>query len=166
LLQQVPERYIHDLGPVPTVTSIVPVALRTIPVFLQCPALMELAGSSLWRAGEVSFPAGFAGRSAILELIGPSGLAVSSVIRSGLYFQAPDCLYPSHSHSAEEFYLVLSGTASWQKDEENFEVKNSGALIHHHPWMSHAMQTYEEPLLAAWIWTGGDLTYGTYRIGE
>jgi len=164
LLRQTPEHYVTDFGTLPEVTSHLTVALDAIPEALRSPPLLELANSPLWRAGRMIFPPCFQGKSAILELLGPHGLGVSHSVRSGLYLQSPGCLYPPHSHAAEEFYLVLSGHASWQKGESEFEKKSPGALIHHSSYESHAMRTFEVPLLAAWIWIGEDLTYDTYRI--
>jgi len=164
LLRQTPEQYAIDFGTLPEVTSHLPVALNAIPTALRNPILLAFANCPLWRAGRVSFPSSFQGKSAILEILGPDGLAVSHSVRSGLYLQSPECLYPPHSHAAEEFYLVLSGDASWQKGDGEFEEKRPGALIHHRPGESHAMKTFGSPLLAAWIWIGEDLTYDTYRI--
>lgn len=164
LLRQIPEHYVIGVGALPEVTRHLTVALDAIPEALKSPLLLEVANSSLWRAGRITFPPSFQGKSAVLELLGPHGLAVSHSVRSGLYLQSPRCLYPPHSHAAEEFYLVLSGNASWQKGESEFEEKSPGALIHHSPYESHAMKTFDVPLLAAWIWIGNDLTYDTYRI--
>jgi mannose-6-phosphate isomerase-like protein (cupin superfamily) len=164
LLRQTPEQYAVDFGILPEVTSHLTVALKAIPTALRNPILLAFANCPLWRAGRASFPPGFQGRSAILEILGPDGLAISHTVRSGLYLQSPECLYPPHSHAAEEFYLVLSGNASWQRGEGEFEEKLPGALIHHRSCESHAMKTFGSPLLAAWIWIGEDLTYDTYRI--
>ena len=164
LLRQTPEQYAVDFGTLPEVTSHLTAALNAIPATLSSSILLAFANSSLWRAGQVSFPPSFQGRSAILEILGPNGLAVSHFVRSGLYLQSPECLYPPHSHAAEEFYLVLSGNSSWQRGDGDFEEKCPGALIHHRPFESHAIKTLGEPLLAAWIWIGEDLTYDTYRM--
>ena len=154
LLRQTSEHYVIDVGALPEVTSHLTVALDAIPATLQSPLLLELANSPLWRTGRVIFPPSFQGKSAILELLGPHGLAISHSVRSGLYLQSPGCLYPPHSHAAEEFYLVLSGNASWQRGEGEFVEKPPGTLIHHRPYESHAMKTFEVPLLTAWIWVG------------
>ncbi len=164
LLKQPPTRYTVNAGIVPEVASHLTLALKQIPAHLRSPVLLEFAASPLWRAGGVVFPSSFQGRSAVLEILGPEGLAISHNVRCGLFLQSPDCLYPPHRHAAEEFYLVLSGNAHWQKGGGDFDEKAPGALIHHEPFESHAMKTFSETLLAAWIWIGEDVTYETYRI--
>ena len=57
-----------------------------------------------------------------------TALRLRSSLRFGLYVQAPESFYPPHSHAAEEFYYVLSGTARWQKGEEAFSLKPPGQL--------------------------------------
>ena len=102
----------------------------------------------------------------MLDIVGPDGAVVSTEIRSGLYLQSPGCLYPPHNHRAEEFYLVLSGDALWQRGDGGFTSEPPGTLIHHEPWVWHAMRTCDEPLLAAWVWLGDDLSYDTYRLTQ
>ena len=165
-LRTVPKTYSPPEGSVPEVITDLPWSLREVPQKLRLGTLIEFAAAAPWRSGRAAFPPSFEGRSAVVELIGPDGLGVSDTIRSGLYLQASGCLYPPHSHAAEEFYLVLSGDALWQRGDGMFEPKPPGTLIHHEPWVRHAMRTLMPPLLAAWIWVGPDLTYRTYRIDE
>ena len=63
-----------------------------------------------------------------------------------------------HRHAAEEVYIVISGTAAWARGEAAEALRPPGSVIHHPPWMSHGMRTAEEPLLALYLWSGGDLT--------
>jgi dimethylpropiothetin dethiomethylase len=89
-----------------------------------------------------------------VELIGAEGDARSPDIRLGLYLQAPGIFYPAHAHDAEEFFLVLGGTADWQKDDGEWQPQPPGSFIHHQPSQHHATTTVGEPLLAIWGWTG------------
>ncbi len=97
------------------------------------------------------------------QLVGPEGLIKDDTIRSGVYFQSPQTFYQSHWHNAEEIYLVLSGTAMWQKDKTPFELQSPGTLIHHLPNQPHAMHAQDEPVLALWGWVG-DIGFESYEI--
>jgi hypothetical protein len=67
--------------------------------------------------------------------------------------QAPNILYPPHSHLASELYCAIAGTAEWKKGDGPFETKAPGSWMVHSPWTIHAMQTRSEPLVALSIWT-------------
>ena len=45
----------------------------------------------------------------------------------------------------------------WQRGDERFVVRGPGECIHHAPRVPHAMKTGSEPLLALYVWRGGDL---------
>ena len=61
--------------------------------------------------------------------------------------------YPGHAHDAEEWYLVLSGSAQWRINDKIFQAK-PGEFIHHPPRATHQMITSDLPLLAIWMRTG------------
>ncbi len=63
-------------------------------------------------------------------------------------------LYPSHNHQALEFYTILSGSSMWQINDENFILKKPGDKIFHDEWVTHAMKTNGEPVLALFSWSG------------
>src|SRR5258708_24952865 len=138
-------------------------ALDALPPDDLAPSLRASAPEIPWIIGGAKMPASFAERSGYNEIVGPDGFAASESLRFGLYVQAPESFYPPHSHAAEEFYYVLSGTARWQKGEEAFSLKLPGSCIRHAPWQRHAMETAAEPLLALWVWTG-DLDMASYRM--
>ncbi|MGE4252432.1 MAG: dimethylsulfonioproprionate lyase family protein [Parvibaculaceae bacterium] len=125
--------------------------------------LRDCAAHLPWTDGGFSLPAVIRGRNAYAELIGPDGPLASPHCRFGFYLQAPDCLYPAHSHAAEELYLILSGAPEWQVDEAEPFVPAEPGLVHHLPWQTHAMRTGSAPLFALWVWLG-DIRYGTYSI--
>lgn len=99
---------------------------------------------------------------AVVELIGPDGMLPAADLRSGLFMLRAGAPYPPHAHAAEETYVMLSGVAHWRQGEEAPLRYGVGALIHHRPWVPHAAQTGEAPILAAWRWSG-DIRPETYR---
>ena len=122
-------------------------------------------GSRLpWMQGTMKMPDSFQGRFAYVELAGPRGLIVNNDISFGLfYLQKCDTVYPSHWHSAEEDYLVVSGTALWQIGDEDFIARAPGTHIVHASNQRHATTTLQDPLLAMWFWQG-DIRDSTYRV--
>ncbi len=125
--------------------------------------ILDLAPQLPWTDGGFALPDGIRGRNAYAELIGPEGPFLCQRCRFGFYLQAPDCLYPAHSHAAEEFYLILSGSAEWRLDGAEPFIPPVPGLVHHRPWQKHEMSTRRFPLLAMWAWIG-DIRYATYSI--
>jgi len=89
----------------------------------------------------------------VAEVIGKSGVYFHESLRLGLYIQPPSFDYPAHAHDAEEWYLILSGHAEWQIDGVSFQAQ-PGQVFRHPPEAGHRMITFNDPLLAIWIWTG------------
>ncbi|MDR1304412.1 MAG: cupin domain-containing protein [Verrucomicrobiales bacterium] len=94
-----------------------------------------------------------AGRVAWAEFIGPAAPIVSDELCVGVTLIAPRTLYPAHRHPAAELYYVLGGTARWQSPAADGD-RAPGEFIFHPPNVVHAMETRDEPLLAAYTWTG------------
>ncbi|MCS5591124.1 MAG: dimethylsulfonioproprionate lyase family protein [Gammaproteobacteria bacterium] len=90
------------------------------------------------------------------ELIGTRGPIVSNEIACGFLLLGPNTHYPGHSHEAEEFYMPLT-QALWKRGGENWQLREPELAIYHRPWVPHSMKTNSEPLLALYIWRGGDL---------
>ena len=88
------------------------------------------------------------------EIVGPPGPVFSQDLRCGLILQAPQTLYPTHSHTAVELYLVLGGTAEWQRGTEPWLPRPPGTFILHSSGIGHAMRTGEQPMLALFAWHG------------
>jgi hypothetical protein len=99
------------------------------------------------------------------ELVGPDGILKADSLRMGVFLQSPHTHYPSHSHAAEELYLVLAGTPLWQKDDGRFAPVSPGSAVRHLSYQRHAMKTAEDALLALWLWTG-DLGFSSYQFHE
>jgi mannose-6-phosphate isomerase-like protein (cupin superfamily) len=91
------------------------------------------------------------------ELIGLRGPIASTEVACGFLVLGPQTEYPPHAHEAEELYLPLAGAALWMRGQENFVARLPGAAIEHPSWMHHAMRTQRDPLLAFYVWRGGDL---------
>ena len=99
----------------------------------------------------------FLARYGWAELLGPYGIFASDSARLGFLLLGKDTLYPAHAHAAEELYLVLAGTADWQKGQEPWQPMPPGTAIHHTPHLPHAMRTSAEPMLAMYLWWGAEL---------
>lgn len=124
------------------------------------------AGALEWRQtyGAADFGAGFLERYGWTEIIGLRGPIPSERVAAGFLLLGPDVTYPAHAHEAEEIYLPLSGRAWWQKGEAWRQVEPRTA-IHHPGWVPHAMRTEAEPLLALYLWRGGDLAAKSVILG-
>ncbi len=142
------------------VTVPVPVpapAPATAPLVRAFAACMErLAWAQSYTEDEVD--RSFLDRYGWSELIGMRGPIPGDRLACGFLLLGPETTYPDHHHAAEEVYLVLSGTAFWRRGVEPWQERGPGAPVHHAPSMSHAMRTAVEPLLALYLWRGGDLT--------
>ena len=106
-----------------------------------------------WYRGDDKLP-DFSQNFAHAEIVGPIGPVLSHDLRCGLILMAPHTFYPSHAHSAVELYLVLGGTAEWQRGAEPWARRPPGAFILHPSRIGHAMRTFDEPLLALFAWHG------------
>jgi hypothetical protein len=111
-----------------------------------------------------AFGADFLERYGWTELVGQRGPIPSDRLAAGFLLLGPGTLYPAHRHVAEEIYLPLSGTAEWLRGGEDWRARSPLEVIHHTSDLSHAMRTGAEPLLALYLWRGGDLTE-TSRVG-
>jgi hypothetical protein len=123
-------------------------------------AVATLAGELDWRQTYTSADFGerFLANYGWSEWIGQRGAFESDAIACGVLLLGPDTEYPAHSHEAEELYLPLAGHAWWRTAESDWRLRPPGQWIHHPAWMTHAMRTEGEPLLAAYVWRAGDLT--------
>ncbi|MEM8646438.1 MAG: dimethylsulfonioproprionate lyase family protein [Pseudomonadota bacterium] len=93
------------------------------------------------------------------ELVGPGGHFPAEDVRVGLLVSDRQTDYPLSSHSGEETYIVLAGTAQWIVGDTPYTSKPPGAFIHHPAWTPHGRRTLDEPFVGAWRWSGDlDLT--------
>ncbi len=100
----------------------------------------------------------------VARIIGPGCLMDSDTILAGYFLQLPGIYYPLHHHEAAETYVVIGGEADWTSDMDIFRF-GPGTMIHHPPYMPHAMRTFDQPLIAAWRWSG-NIDTDTYRFLE
>jgi hypothetical protein len=123
-------------------------------------AVAALSQEMAWRQtyGAADFGARFLENYGFSEWIGERGVFQSKAIACGVLLLGPHTEYPAHSHEAEEVYLPLAGRAFWRSARSDWRLRLPGELIHHPSWMSHAMRATDEPLLAAYVWRGGDLS--------
>jgi mannose-6-phosphate isomerase-like protein (cupin superfamily) len=91
------------------------------------------------------------------ELIGLRGPIPSEIVACGFLMLGPRIEYPAHAHEAEEIYLPLAGEALWMRGGEDFVARAAGEMIEHPPWTAHATRTVGQPMLALYVWRGGDL---------
>ena len=133
---------------------------------LAVPATRDLAEAAIAAAPALHWRQTYDGRNVAAtfldrygwaELLGPYGPFPSATVRLGLLLLGQDTHYPPHAHAAAELYLVLAGTADWQKGTEPWRPMPPGSTIHHTPHLPHAMRTEAEPLLAMYLWWGAAL---------
>jgi hypothetical protein len=91
------------------------------------------------------------------ELVGLSGPVPSQRLACGFLLLGPETSYPRHRHEADEIYVPLSGTASWQHGDQAWKDEAPGTVIHHVSEEPHAMRTHSQPMLALYLWRSNDL---------
>ncbi len=101
--------------------------------------------------------AAFLERYGWTELIGQRGPVASKRIACGFLLLGPDIEYPPHRHEAEEIYVPLTGGTLWMRGGEGWVRRSPSSPIYHPAWTPHAMRTAATPLLALYLWRGGDL---------
>jgi len=91
------------------------------------------------------------------ELIGLRGPIASHTLACGFLLLGPNTHYPRHSHTAEEIYVPLSAPTYWTQGEDDWIRRPCGVPLHHRSGLAHGMRTASTPLLALYLWYGGDL---------
>ena len=103
------------------------------------------------------FGSGFLEKYGWTELIGLRGPIASERIACGFLMLGPEVEYPLHSHEAEEIYIPLTEPTFWLKGDEDWESRTACRPIYHTSRIPHAMRTESTPLLALYLWRGGNL---------
>jgi hypothetical protein len=91
------------------------------------------------------------------ELMGLRGPLASKDIACGFLLLGPYIEYPKHSHAAEEVYVPLCSQALWVQENDDWVSRPSGVPIYHRSWLTHGIRTESTPLLALYLWRGGNL---------
>jgi hypothetical protein len=130
--------------------------------------LVACADGLEWRQtyADADFGAEFLQNYGWTELIGLRGPIPSARIACGFLLLGPDIEYPAHAHEAEELYLPLAGEALWMRGGGEFAARVAGTPIEHPSWTAHAMRTRAEPMLALYLWRGGDLAAKSTILGR
>jgi mannose-6-phosphate isomerase-like protein (cupin superfamily) len=98
------------------------------------------------------------------EGIGKDGRLYNEEIILGLFIFGHNSHYPAHAHPAEEFYLILSGSAEWQIGTNTPYInKKPGDIMIHQKNESHSFQTGKEPLFCVYGWRGEINAKSWYR---
>ena len=101
--------------------------------------------------------AGFLEKYGWTELIGLRGPFASNRVACGFLLLGPQIEYPSHFHEAEEVYVPLTKKTLWQRGKQSWGYRTPGRPIYHASRMPHAIRTEAIPLLALYLWRGGNL---------
>lgn len=104
------------------------------------------------------FGVGFLNKYGWTELIGLRGPIKSEAMASGFLLLGPGVEYVKHSHEAEEVYVPFVSETLWAKGDGDWVSMPIGLPIYHDSWVTHGMRTENSPLLALYLWRGGDLT--------
>jgi hypothetical protein len=121
--------------------------------------LVSLASYLTWNQtySAEDFGAGFLEKYGWTEFIGQRGPIASYRMACGVLLLGPEIEYPRHSHEAEEVYVPLTGPTLWQRSDQDWTYRAPGRPVYHSSWVPHAMRTEKVPLLALYLWRGGDL---------
>ncbi len=125
--------------------------------------LQKHADSLYWGQtyGKQDFGSIFMNNYGWTELIGTRGPIVSNEIACGFLLLGSNTHYPGHSHEAEEIYVPFT-QAQWKQGGEYWQLRESELAVYHKSWVSHSMKTSSEPLLALYVWRGGDLAQKSF----
>ena len=97
------------------------------------------------------------------ELIGPDGMIYHPTARVGIFMQMSDLDYVTRTHPAEETFVMLGGEGYWTCNGSAPRHRETGAYVHHPSNAPHTSITKDQPLIAAWRWTG-DIAYEKYSL--
>lgn len=121
--------------------------------------LTPLANHMAWRQTYTAqdLGAGFLEKYGWTELIGLRGPVASNRLACGFLLLGPQIEYPNHFHEAEEVYVPLTKQTLWQRDKQCWVYRTPGLPIYHASRVPHAIRTEAIPLLALYLWRGGNL---------
>jgi hypothetical protein len=128
--------------------------------------LLEMAAELAWRRSYSPDLAGvdFYENYGWTEFAGLMGSVPSDRLACGVLLLGPHVDYPPHRHEAEEIYVPLAGTASWQQGVGPWRDRPPGTVLHHARHEPHAMRTGREALLALYLWRSENLAQGSHLV--
>ena len=91
------------------------------------------------------------------EIVGLRGPLVSDRIRAGIAIWGPHIDYPRHQHTAEEAYLLLSGSLEFQFADSAAMVCHAGDVVLVESNRAHGFRTLQQTLVLCYLWQAGDL---------
>ena len=120
-------------------------------------AFLDASPHAFWRETykETNIGQDFMDRFACYCLIGEGGAYHSQQMLGYVVYMPPGLYYPWHHHPAEEMYLVLAGQADFRREGEASETLGPGQSSFHASNQPHAMETYDQSVLAYVIWRNG-----------
>lgn len=92
-----------------------------------------------------------------VEIFGPTGLYHSNQARGFIGYWGADLYYPAHHHAAEEIYLVLGGSVTFETPGQGGELCLPEKTRYHQSQQVHAMQVGAEGFLTFALWRGEDM---------
>lgn len=119
--------------------------------------LLALADELRWSAfyNRDPWSRSFVDDIAAIRLAAPSGPLISRHLIVGCFLMGPEVTYPFHAHDAEELYLVLGGSISFQwEDDGPWHPKAPGEPVHHPSRQPHAMLSGDRAAFALYLWRG------------
>ena len=121
--------------------------------------LVSLSNSLAWGQtySAQDFGLGFLEKYGWTEIIGQRGPIASDRIACGFLLLGSQVEYPRHRHEAQEVYVPLTGKTLWLQGNQDWNYRTPGLPVYHASWEPHAMRTETVPLLALYLWRGGNL---------
>jgi len=106
---------------------------------------------------EADFGTDFLRQYGWVKMLGPDAYWHSEQLASGFLILGDNITYPQHWHEAEEIYLPICGDCEWYRQDTGWQLRTTGSLIHHASGVRHATRTTGDPMIALYLWRGGDL---------
>ncbi len=123
-------------------------------------ALLDARPHLTWRqtySEADGFDADYLARYCWCDLAGPHGPYRAQGLRIMIGYWGQGLVYPDHSHSPEEHYLVLAGSSWIALGDDPLRRYGPGDVFHTPPGAVHSARMRDAPLLALAIWRGADL---------
>ncbi|MCH2068836.1 dimethylsulfonioproprionate lyase family protein [Shimia sp.] len=117
-------------------------------------ALLAAAPSANWLDvyQDTDIGEDFLTRFGFFGLIGDTAPFMSDTMRAWMVYMPAGLHYPFHQHPAEEMYLVVSGSAEFQRAGHPPKLLGPGDTVFHASNEPHATITHDSPLMAYVIW--------------